>query len=220
MYIPIYGYLDVDDDHRARVEHFFHVPMIILALLVLPLLVVEWSYAESFHLAHPLIQIAIYATGAIIWFAFLVEFVVKVSIARSRVDYMTRNWLDIVIVVLPMLRPFRALRVVRAAQVTRLSRVFKIRGVIFKLLRTAAAAVVGLEFFRRLGERFRGPVAKTSAPDYAKWSRAALIAEISRLNDRISLLEAQARHHHEPFPRPTAEQSNSLLDQQPDSRQG
>jgi len=38
-----------------------------------------------------------------------------------------RNWLDIIIIALPLLRPLRALRVVRAAQVARVSRVFTLR---------------------------------------------------------------------------------------------
>jgi len=194
IFIPVYGWLEVDDTHRARVEHYFHAPMLILALLVLPILLIEWSYGDRINAAHPAARVAICVGGAIIWLAFLVEFIIKVSIAESRWRYVTRNWLDIAIVALPLLRPLRALRVVRAAEVTRVSRLFTIRGVITKLFQTAAATVLGLEFVRRILDRFRPPQADGQAPQYERWSQACLIAEIKRLNARIHELE-QMLHH-------------------------
>ncbi|MDM8005734.1 MAG: hypothetical protein QUV05_06230 [Phycisphaerae bacterium] len=189
VFIPVYGWLDVDDTHRARVEHYFHAPMLILALLVLPILLIEWSYGERFNAAHPVARMAICVTGAIIWLAFLVEFIIKIMIAESRWKYAIRNWLDIVVVALPLLRPLRALRVVRAAQVARVSRAFTLRGVIMKLLQTAAATALGLGFVRRIVERFRTPQAADQIPNYEQWSQACLIAEIKRLNARIRELE-------------------------------
>lgn len=187
--IPIYGWFDVDDDHRTRVERFFHVPMLVLALLVLPLLLLEWYYGEYAQRAHPVVQYAILSAGVVIWLAFLIEFTIKVWIAPSRWQYVTRNWLDIVIIALPLLRPFRALRVVRAVQVARVSRTFTLRGVVVKLLRTAAATVLGLKFVQRMRSRFRKPVPRASVLEYEEWSRACLIAEVRRLERRVRELE-------------------------------
>lgn len=197
VYIPIYGWLDVDEDHRTRVERFFHVPMLVLALLVLPLLVLEWYYGDDSNSAHWAIRFSILAAGAMIWFAFLVEFIIKIWIAESRVQYVTRNWLDVLIVALPLLRPLRmarAARIVRVSQqVSRVSRVFTLRGVVMKLIRTAAATLVGLGFVRRIRERIRGPSSENAPPQYESWSRPCLIAEIQRLNRQISRLESQIR---------------------------
>ena len=193
VFIPVYGWFDVDDTHRARVERYFHGPMLILALLVLPILLVEWSYGERLSAAHPVARAAICISGAIIWLAFLVEFTIKISISESRWRYATKHWLDIVIVALPLLRPLRALRVVRAAEVARVSRVFTLRGVVMKLLQTAAATVLGLEFVRRILSRFRAPPTGDQLPAYERWSQACLIAEIRRLNARIHELEKVLR---------------------------
>lgn len=193
VFIPVYGWFDVDDTHRARVERYFHAPMLILALLVLPILLVEWSYGERLSAAHPAARAAICVSGAIIWLAFLMEFIIKISISESRWRYATKHWLDIVIVALPLLRPLRALRVVRAAEVARVSRVFTLRGVVMKLLQTAAATVLGLEFVRRMLSRFRPPPAVDQLPAYERWSQACLIAEIRRLNARIHELEKVLR---------------------------
>ncbi|MGQ9650147.1 MAG: hypothetical protein ACUVXJ_08550 [Phycisphaerae bacterium] len=189
IFIPVYGWLEVDDTHRARVGHYFHAPMLILALLVLPILLIEWSYGNRIQAAHPAARWAICVSGAIIWLAFLVEFIIKVSIAESRRRYVTKNWLDIAIVALPLLRPLRALRVIRTAEVARVSRLFTIRGAIMKMFRTAAATVLGLEFARRTVDRFRPPQAADQTPQYERWSQACLIAEIKPLNVRIRELE-------------------------------
>lgn len=189
IFIPFYGWLEVDDTYRARVEHYFHAPMLILSLFVLPILLIEWSYGDRINAAHPAARWAICVSSVIIWLAFLVEFIIKVSIAESRWRYVIKNWLDIVIVALPVLRPLRALRVVRTAEVARVSRLFTIRGVIMKLFQTAAATVLGLEFVRRILDRFRPPQAAQQTPEYERWSQACLIAEIKRLNVRIRELE-------------------------------
>ena len=60
-----------------------------------------------------------------------------------------------------------------------------------KLLRTAAATILGLQFVRRLGDRFRGPPREEAPLPYEQWSRPCLIAEIRRLNERIRRLEKQ-----------------------------
>lgn len=204
VYIPLYGFLDADDQHRARVDRVSHLPMLILALLVLPILAYEFIPPERYPtfargvLTHPAMALAFTAAMGFIWFAFLVEFVVKISIAPSRLKYATKNWLDVLIILLPLLRPLRgarALRGVRVLQTTklaRLSRVFTLRGVAMKLLRTVAAMVIGMELVRRIRERHKPPpTTAVPKPDYAQWPRTRLIAEINRLAERVRELESE-----------------------------
>jgi hypothetical protein len=199
VYIPIYGYLDADDDHRTRLERLFHLPMLILALLVLPVLGLEWlqsqqnySYIGQDILEHPASRIATTLALVFIWLMFGIEFTVKISVATSRLQYAARNWLDIVIILLPMLRPLRAMGAARVAQ---LGRVYTLRGVAMKLLRTALGLMLGMEAVRRLRERFRKPAERPGPASYSQWSRAALISEIRRLQARIEVLQ---RHEQTP----------------------
>lgn len=187
--LPFYGFLlDADDDHRRRVDRFFQAPMLILSLLVLPILVAQYYFIT--HLSHPWLSIGLEAAFFVIAFAFLVEFAIKVTIAQSRARYCLVNWLDLVIILLPFLRP---LRIARAAQVIRLSRAYTLRGVGMKFCRTAFAFLLGTRFARRLQARFARPApVDKSPPDYTQWSRAALIAEITRLQERVRELEQQS----------------------------
>jgi voltage-gated potassium channel len=47
----------------------------------------------------------------VIWAAFIVDFVGRVYLADNRRVYVTRHLFDLVMLVLPMLRPLRALRI-------------------------------------------------------------------------------------------------------------
>ncbi len=133
-----------DDDLRTSIKRHFHWPMLVLALLMLPLLVVEFLIKPT-----PgtwLWWICIIGL-AIVWLAFLIEFVVKITIAESRFEYAKRNWLDIIIIIMP------AFRTLRVAAIARSSRLFTLRGVGMKFGRSFFTALLGLEATDRLLHR-------------------------------------------------------------------
>jgi hypothetical protein len=68
---------------------------------------------------------------AVIWAAFTVEFVVMVSIVKKRVRYCKEHWIDLAIILAPMLafaRLMRIGRLMRLQVVARTTRVYRLRG--------------------------------------------------------------------------------------------
>jgi hypothetical protein len=169
-----------DDPLRDRVERLFHWPMIVLALCMLPLL--AWEF-----LAPPLWGTwqwwASALALALIWTAFFVEFVIKIAIAESRVEYLKRNWLDVIILAVPLIRPLRI------ASLARTTQLFTLRGVGMKFLRYAITIVIGFEatdrFLERLGLRTR-----KGRIDPRAMTRHQLIAEVARLRRLADRWEA------------------------------
>ena len=51
------------------------------------------------------------AFGAVVWVAFLIDYVVRLGLAKKRQRFVVRHIFDLAVIVLPMLRPLRALRV-------------------------------------------------------------------------------------------------------------
>jgi|JI10StandDraft_1071094.scaffolds.fasta_scaffold569430_2 hypothetical protein len=182
--VPTLGLVIADDDLRRRVEHFFYWPMIALALAVLPLFLIELSHPED------RTELFVDIAFAIIWLAFLVEFVTKITIAESRVEYVRRNWLDLVIILLPILRALRLTSLVR------MGRLLKLRGVAFKLLRTVIVLFVTFEvadrLMRRLGVQ-RPP--KPARPTPESMTRASLQDEVRRLRTRTDQWQAWYTAH-------------------------
>jgi hypothetical protein len=156
--------------------------MIVLALAVLPLLAIEiWRPPTG------AMRWAVEIGFGIIWFAFVVEFVIKIGIAEHRVEYVRRNWLDLVIILLPLLRPLRAFRATQG--ITKTTRVFRLRGVGMKCAKYIFTIVIGLEATERMLQRV-GLKSDEQRKDPMKMTRHELMREISHLRRRTDAWEA------------------------------
>lgn len=173
--VRMLGIVVADDDLRARIDRFFHQPMLILALLVLPLLAIEVFYLEKHpELKGTTIHWLVLVAFGLIWLAFLIEFFVKIAIAECRIEYVKHNWLDVIIIIAPMLRPLRAMKIAKT------SKVFTLRGVGMKFLRYGVTLVVGLEATDRLLQRL-GIRTDNDRPNPSTMTRLQLQREVKRL---------------------------------------
>ena len=175
--VPLLGIVIADDELRDRIEHRFHWPMILLALAILPLFAIEFVQKPTGWL-----RWGVDLGFAVIWLAFLVEFVIKVAIAESRFEYCKRNWIDIVIILLPVLRVFRIARLART------SRVFRLRGVGMKFARYALTIILGLSATERFLERV-GVKLGRQRKDPLKMTRYQLIDELKKLRKTVDAWE-------------------------------
>ena len=92
----------------ARVERMTTIPMLALALAYLAALIIGAlpSVLPEWH------RLAMFAEDVIIA-VFAEEFLVRIALAQRRLAYLRAHWLDVVIIVVPFLRPFRLLRLLR-----------------------------------------------------------------------------------------------------------
>jgi hypothetical protein len=140
IWLPRLGWQPIDAELRRRLERFFSIPMIIIALMVLPFLAIEYGRADEVR-SEPALALFLDIGIGIIWLAFALEFVVMVSVAEQKLSYCFLHWIDLAIVllplveVLPFLRMLRVGRVLRAEQLTRLSRLYRLQGVAMRAWR-------------------------------------------------------------------------------------
>lgn len=196
--VPVTRRVVVADDRlRDRIDCFFHWPMIILALAILPLLAWEFFWPPQ---SGTWQWWASAISLGVIWLAFFVEFTIKVAIAECRFEYAKRNWLDIVVLCLPLLRPLRVATVVRT------SRVYALRGVGMKLLRYGFTLIIGLEMTDRLLERVG--VKRTGGEDPRVMTRHALIKELKRRRAEVAAWESWYADYQAYYHRVLAEQAS------------
>jgi voltage-gated potassium channel len=98
----------------VRLEHLLDGPMAALGFLWLALLVLELTRGLS-----PLLE---HVSGAI-WVVFILDFLLRFTLAPRKLVYLRRNWLTLIALVLPGLRVLRFARVLRGARGLRLVRV-------------------------------------------------------------------------------------------------
>jgi voltage-gated potassium channel len=145
LWLPGWGRCERGKALEDRLDRAFHKPMLVFAVLILPVLALEFTRVEEVRSSHSL-ALVLHVSVAVIWVAFAVEFAVKVSAARRPVRYCKERWIDLAIVVLPMLEfaltavadaaPIaRLLRLTRAAapeQLARMGQMYRLRGLLTK----------------------------------------------------------------------------------------
>lgn len=121
---------------KELLRHFSRT-MLVFALLILPILPFEFIWSDLLN-SQPWLLALVDVTYRLIWLAFAVEFLVIASASRDRIGYAIKHWVDLAIIILPLiafLRVLRLVRVGRAARLGRMSRMFRLRGVGMRLLR-------------------------------------------------------------------------------------
>lgn len=103
-----------------KLERAFAVPMVLVAFLILPLLLLEYLQAERIK-ENAALALGLDIGIAVIWIAFATEFILKASIYPRPLSLVKDRWLDVAIVVLPMLE-FLLTKWVDAAPLARLAR--------------------------------------------------------------------------------------------------
>ena len=97
-----------EGDLAQRIERVTELPMLILAFAYLIVFVLEYLPGVSTEVVDnaTLVEYFIVAT-------FAAELLVKLAVASDRVRFLRTHWIDVLIVVVPFLRPLRVLRVAR-----------------------------------------------------------------------------------------------------------
>jgi voltage-gated potassium channel len=102
-----------DEDRLTRWEHATTHPL--TALSVLFLAVYAWPILDPG--MEPHLRRACEVCDVVIWGLFGVDYAVRLGLARRRRGFLRTHWFDLAVLVLPFLRPLRALRLVNALRV-------------------------------------------------------------------------------------------------------
>lgn len=93
-----------------RVETSLELPMIVLGLVWLVLVVAELVTVLPSWLEH---------VATAIWAVFVADFALRLSLTPDRSNYLRRNWLTMIALIVPALRVFRVARVLKILRATR-----------------------------------------------------------------------------------------------------
>jgi len=161
LWLPGLGWQRPNRRLRRRLEQHFSIPMICIALLILPVLIVEFLLKDQVARYQWLRVLLHFGTG-VIWFAFAAEFILMVSIAEKKIDYIRRHWVDLAIIVLPFfsflrslqaMRGTRIARLARVPQIAKLARAYRLRGTVLKAFRALVLLDVSTRLFRKTPEK-------------------------------------------------------------------
>ncbi len=151
IWLPKLKWREVNRPLERMLAKRFGIPMIVIALMVLPLIVTEFFYKEFIH-SNDGWRMAMKIAEAFIWGAFTFEFILMLSVVKYPLGYAKKHWLDLAIILLPTMAFMRAMRLAsigRLNQLSRTARIFRLRGMGMRMWR----AFVALEVIEMLLSR-------------------------------------------------------------------
>jgi voltage-gated potassium channel len=154
IWLPRMGWRSPGKALHKELERIFSKPMLVVAMLILPVLLIEFRYQELLQ-STLWLKLLLSISMGLIWCAFTYEFILMVSSTNKKLAYVKKNWIDLAIILLPLISFLRSLRIVRAAklarfakiqQLTKMGRVYRMRGMLAKTVR----AFLVLELVHRI----------------------------------------------------------------------
>jgi len=183
VWLPVIGWQRKDRALFERLDRGFSIPMLLIALLILPILAIELFGAKTLP-EYPTLGLLLDVGTSVIWLAFAFEFILMSAIAEAKLTYLAKNWINLAIVVLPLiafLRGFQAVRLLRLGKAAKALRVYRLRGLGLRAWR----GVVALELVEAL--LYRQPEARL---EHLKYKLQEKEHDVDLLRRRITRLEA------------------------------
>jgi voltage-gated potassium channel len=147
IWLPFYNWSKCNEGLFNHLKKQFSIPMIIIALLIIPVLLIEWQfYEEVENFLNTDLSLLLGLIQGFIWFAFAFEFLLLIAITDNKFSYIKRNWIDLLIILLPFVSFVRSIRLVKVAKITQLSRGYKLRALLMK----AREGFIFASFFSRI----------------------------------------------------------------------
>ena len=127
---------------------------------------------------------AVYLITALIWFSFALEFILLVSLADKKLAFCKKHWINIVIILLPLLaflRSFQIFRFLRMARAGKLMRAYRLKGLATRAAKLAVLFNLVERMLSRDPEKFSAhldeKIAEAEAELEALKARRAEVAE-------------------------------------------
>ena len=141
VWLPLIGWQESGQKLFDRLERATMMPMLIIAILILPLFATQFLLKEKVA-ELPWLLYTLNGCEALVWLAFASEFLVLVSVTPEKFKFCKKNWLNLIIILLPLiafLRGFQVVRAFRVAKAGKLLRVYRMRSLVLRVYQTLLA---------------------------------------------------------------------------------
>jgi hypothetical protein len=149
----------VTPDLYTHIEKKFLYPILIISIIMIPFWITEIFYPNKLT-THPLFHHLINRGNALIWVLFVTEFFILFSIAEKRMDYLKKHWMEILIIILPMLALTRFILISRSLfftkgaflfgmKIQRLLNIYRSRVVLNRVIRILIIIDIVKRFYQR-----------------------------------------------------------------------
>lgn len=208
VWLPRWNWQEANRPLERKLARHFSIPMIVIALMVLPIIVMEFFY-KDFVDANYGWTLAMKIAEAFIWSAFTFEFILMLWVVKYPMGYVRKHWIDLAIILLPTLAFMRTMRLAsigRLNQLTRTARIYRLRGLGMRMWRGFVALEVIEMLLSRNPER---RLEKLESQLEDKQEEIDLLQkDIRQLKSRIQQKRQEEEEEEEGKPRAVSEDSD------------
>jgi len=185
MWLPSLTWQHPGRELSTLLTRIFSMPMLLIALLILPILAIEFVFKGAIQ-QHTWLRLLLHAATGFIWFAFALEFIIMISATDKKLAYIKKNWIDLAIILIPLISFLRSLRVLRLTRlakiqkIAKLGRVYRVRSLGMKAVR----ALMTIGFINRLLR-----ITPQKRLSKLKEQREEHLAELAELEQQIAAIE-------------------------------
>ena len=156
IWLPGLGWRRTGEALFEELERRAAFPMLCVTLLILPVVAVEFLLEDRIA-ELPWLGLSVHFANAVIWFFFAIELVIMLPLAERKKQYCMKNWVNVVVVLMPFLGFLRTVRLfsaVGAVHSARLVHGWRLRGVLVRMIRIVLFFKLVERFMRRNPEAF------------------------------------------------------------------
>ena len=141
IWLPMLGWQEANAALSTELDRRLSVPMIVIALMILPLMGIELfagldRFQSHWFLQSTTLGVVLHSATGIVWLAFTAEFIVMIAVVDKKIRYCREHWIDLAIILFPIAAFLRCMRLARLARpFARTTRIWRIRGLAMRLFR-------------------------------------------------------------------------------------
>lgn len=186
LWLPSLSWQHPGHELSEMLERIFGKPMLLIALLILPILLIEFVFKGAVQ-EHFWLRLLLHLATGFIWFAFAFEFIIMVSASDKKFSYIKKNWIDLAIILIPLISFLRTLRVLRLAKLAKIQKIAKL-GRVYRVRSLGMKAMRALMMFEVINRILKTSPEKRLAKLNAEREERTL--ELDELNTEINDLES------------------------------
>jgi len=143
-----------------QIEKKFLYPILIISLIMIPFWVLEIFYPAKVS-SLPFLYHLINFGNALIWGVFAAEFIIMISIAKDKTQYLIKHWLEFFIIILPLLALTRFIIIAKYLKISKstyliwfvklqgILNIYRTRSVINRIIRILIIIDIVKRFYQR-----------------------------------------------------------------------
>jgi len=139
IWLPVRGWQLRGNELFERLERWLAIPMLLITLLIVPVVIIELFFQAEIA-AYAELELYLHWATTLVWFAFAAEFILLISVTPNKLTYCKQHWINIIIIILPLVAFLRTLVVVqmlKVNQAVKLLRAYRLRGLLMRTQRIA-----------------------------------------------------------------------------------